>query len=57
MKRIKSKAEIYEFKTNKSKEKLAKLKAIFMEKRNKIDNLEARLNKKKIKITNKDLFQ
>ena len=57
MKRIKSKAEIYEFKTNKSKEKLEKLKAIFMEKRNKIDNLEARLNKKKIKITNKDLFQ
>ena len=52
MKRIKSKAEIYEFKTNKSKEKLAKLKAIFMEKRNKIDNLAARLNKKKIKITN-----
>ena len=52
MKRIKSKAEIYEFKTNKSKEKLEKLKAIFMEKRNKIDNLEARLNKKKIKITN-----
>ena len=46
MKRIKSKAEIYEFKTNKSKEKLEKLKAIFMEKRNKIDNLEARLNKK-----------
>ena len=52
MKRIKSKAEIYEFKTNKSKEKLEKLKAIFMEKRNKIDNLAARLNKKKIKITN-----
>lgn len=52
MKRIKSKAEIYELKTNKSKEKSAKLKAICLEKRNKIDNLAARLNKKKIKITN-----
>ena len=52
MKRIKYKAEIYELKTNKSKEKLTKLKTIFLEKRSKIYDLAARLNKKKKKVTN-----
>ena len=52
MKRIKCKAEIYKLKTNKSKEKLTKLKTIFLEKRSKIYDLAARLNKKKMKVTN-----
>ena len=52
MKRIKCKAETYELKTNKSKEKLTKLKTIFLEKRSKIYDLAARLNKKKKKVTN-----